>query len=121
MWWGGCSTGAPRPQHLCRVPGLGMLIGILFALMTMIGLGPGSARAQALDANLWVTDGDVNTVVPWGNTLYVGGSFGYVGPNTGGWVDTDITGHATTHLPRVDGDVTSTISDGAGGWFVGGT
>jgi hypothetical protein len=107
----------PRPRRPRRVPAP----AILFAFVALAWLGTGPARAQSLDRTLWVTDGDVNTVVPWGNTLYVGGSFGYVGPNTGGWTGVDVTGHATTSLPRLDGDVTAAIPDGAGGWFIGGT
>src|SRR5215831_20454812 len=86
-----------------------------------IALLPALARAQALDASRWVTDGDVHTIVPWGNTVYVGGSFGYVGPNTGGWTEVDGHGLATPLLPRLDGDVTAMVGDGAGGWFIAGT
>ncbi|HEY6196172.1 MAG TPA: hypothetical protein VI504_14135 [Candidatus Eisenbacteria bacterium] len=107
-------SGLPRPDRV-------RIIGIVFAFVALIGLRSTAARAQALDGNLWVTDGDVNTIVPWGNTLYIGGTFGYVGPNTGGWTDLDINGHATSRLPRLDGDVTTTVSDGAGGWFLGGS
>jgi len=93
---------------------------LLFAI-ALLALLPVHARAQALDANRWVTDGDVSTIVPWGNTVYLGGSFGYVGPNTGGWTEVDGAGHATTLLPRLDGDVTAMAADGTGGWFIAGT
>lgn len=79
------------------------------------------ASAQALDANLWITDGDVHTVVPSGNTLYVGGTFAYVGPNTGGWTELEASGKTVAHLPRVNGDILGTVSDGAGGWWICGT
>ena len=93
---------------------------LLFAIAVLTLLTT-SARAQVPDANRWVTDGDVHTIVPWGNTVYVGGSFGYVGPNTGGWTEVDGTGRATTLLPRLDGEVTAMVADGAGGWFIAGT
>ena len=100
-------------RTLCRLP-------IDIVAITFLLLLPSPARSQALDASRWVTDGDVNTIVPWGNTVYVGGSFGYVGPNTGGWAEVDAAGHATPLLPRLDGEVTAMIGDGAGGWFIGG-
>jgi hypothetical protein len=87
-------------------------------LAAMLAGGARLASAQALDANLWVTDGDVHTVVPSGNTLYVGGTFAYVGPNSGGWNEVDGYGRAVAHLPRVDGDILGTVSDGAGGWWI---
>jgi hypothetical protein len=90
-------------------------------LSTLVLLLPASARTQVPDANRWVTDGDVNVIVPWGNTVYVGGSFGYVGPNTGGWTEVNAAGHATGLLPRPDGEVTAMIPDGAGGWFIAGS
>jgi hypothetical protein len=89
-------------------------------VIAALALLPAPAHAQALDASRWVTDGDVNAIVPWGNTVYVGGSFGYVGPNTGGWAEVDAAGHATTLLPRLDGEVTAMVADGAGGWFIAG-
>src|SRR5262249_46460520 len=68
---------------------------VLLAALAWAGLPPGVAHAQSLDANRWVTDGEVDAIVPWGNTLYIGGSFGYVGPNTGGWVEVTGGGDAT--------------------------
>jgi hypothetical protein len=93
---------------------------LLFTISALF-LIPAAARSQALEANRWVTDGDVHAIVPWGNTVYVGGSFGYVGPNTGGWTEVDVKGRATPLLPRLDGDVTAMAGDGAGGWFIAGT
>ena len=61
---------------------------LLFTISALF-LIPAVARSQAPETNRWVTDGDVHTIVPWGNTVYVGGSFGYVGPNTGGWTEVD--------------------------------
>ena len=94
---------------------------LLLSAIALALLLPTTARAQVLDANRWLVDGDVNTIVPWGNTVYIGGSFGYVGPNTGGWAEVDGGGHATPLLPRLDGEVTAMIADGAGGWFIGGS
>src|SRR5262249_45942098 len=48
---------------------------VLLAVLAWAGLAPGIVHAQSLDANLWVTDGEVAAIVPWGNTLYIGGSF----------------------------------------------
>jgi hypothetical protein len=95
-------------------------LGLLLACVALALGPPARVSAQALDANLWVTDGDVRVVAPWGNTLYVGGDFTYVGPNTGGLVELNDLGRATVRMPRVDGEVVTRVSDGAGGWFIGG-
>ena len=98
----------PRPSRSAA-----FLVSVVLAT----GLAPAVTSGQAMDASLWVTDGDVTTIVPWGNTIYIGVTFGYVGPNTGGWTETDgVFGQATTLLPRLDGDVTAMVSDGGGGW-----
>jgi hypothetical protein len=70
---------------------------------------------------MWVTDGIVNAIVKHGNTIYLGGDFTSVGPYTGSGVSLDRT---TASLQgsslRIDGSVRISVSDGAGGWFIGG-
>jgi hypothetical protein len=81
----------------------------------------GPTRAQVVDPNLWVTDGTVYATVLDGNTLYIGGDFTYVGPNTGSWAPVDaLTGVPRAGWPIVDGTVYAVASDGAGGWYIGG-
>src|SRR5690242_11178562 len=41
------------------------------------------ARAQIADTTLWVTTGDVYSIVAFGGVIYIGGSFSEVGPATG--------------------------------------
>src|SRR5215472_11686619 len=80
-----------------------------------------SANAQAVDPNLWVTDGDVYATVPDGNTLYIGGHFSRVGPNIGSFAAIDaLNGEPRSGWPRVDGSVLAVVADGAGGWYIGG-
>lgn len=57
-----------------------------------------------------------------GNTLYAGGSFQYIGPNTGSGVILDQNGSQliTARKWRVNGPVYSSVPDGAGGFYIGG-
>ena len=71
-------------------------------------------------SNLYTTDGIVNAVASAGNTIYIGGSFGRVGPACGGGVPVDIATGQAVWLPKVNGNVSVVVPDGAGGWYVGG-
>lgn len=78
--------------------------------------------SQSLEPNLWGTDGAVRAVVRSGNTIYVGGSFTMVGPNTGGGVPVDrVTGEAISPYPQVAGVVRVVVPDGSDGWYIGGS
>lgn len=104
--------GVAGQRHVSRW--LGTILIVLFAAP--------AARAQWVDPNLWGTDGTVAAVARSGNTIYVGGFFTTVGPNTGGGVALDRrTGDPVPGLPRVTGVVDAVTADGAGGWFIGGS
>lgn len=82
-----------------------------------------SAGAQRVDERLWGVNpsGTVTAVVPVGRTLYVGGAFRDVGPNSGGGVPFDLLrGRPPSRYAKVAGFVDAAVSDGRGGWFVGG-
>jgi hypothetical protein len=72
--------------------------------------------------NFWRTDGPVFKVLVTNETVYLGGDFSYVGPNTGGAGLVDLqSGQAQRTFPRVEGTVSAAVSDGNGGWFIGGS
>ena len=59
--------------------------------------------AQSVDSTLWGVEPGaiVFAVTRAGNTLYVGGTFFTIGPNTGSGVPVDIPrGRAVPHFPR---------------------
>ena len=84
-------------------------------------LAAGVARAQTVREDFYITNGQVTAQVLRGNTLYVGGSFSFVGAVTGAGVPVDATsGVPESGFPRVNGTVMATVPDGSGGWFIGG-
>lgn len=94
---------------------------VTLAVGMCLALDAGPARAQAVDPDLWVTDGPVNVVVPDGNKIYIGGSFKIVGPSAGSEAVLDtVGGRMVQRLPWVDGQVWVAVPDGSGGWYIGG-
>lgn len=72
-------------------------------------------------ASTWIPDGEVEAVVTSGNTAWIGGNFSRIAPYTGttarfraGSTDADTT------WPVVEGFVSAVLSDGNGGWYLGG-
>lgn len=77
--------------------------------------------SNSFTTDFWVTDGTVFTVAYDDDNVYIGGTFDYVGPSTGGAGGLSAqSGEATQAWPAVQGSVSVTISDGAGGWYIGG-
>jgi hypothetical protein len=71
--------------------------------------------------NLPGPNGEVYAIYKNGNNVYVGGDFNAFGPITGSGAQIDSSNsNANTALPRVDGAINTAISDGNGGWYIGG-
>ncbi len=71
----------------------------------------------------WAANGTIITMTQdlVNHLLYIGGSFGVIGPNTGNGVPLDTTsGEALATFPKVNGTVNAVIPDGSGGWYIGG-
>jgi len=70
----------------------------------------------------WETNGSVSAITRVRNRVYIGGSFSYVGPYTGYGVPlSEASGKALMRFAKIDdGDVFAAVSDGAGGYYVGG-
>ncbi len=85
--------------------------------------------AQGLDSTMWMANGPVSALARYGNTLYLGGDFYYVGPRTGSGATLNTTDGQLTPTPllRIDGSPTvfsgvdASVPDGKGGWFIGGS
>jgi hypothetical protein len=74
------------------------------------------------DSKFWITDGPVNAILATNGTVYIGGDFSYVGPHTGPMaLFNQATGGLQPNSPQIIGTVKAVVSDGSGGWFIGGT
>ena len=104
------------------IPRFGGPCGSILVLVLFLGVtGPIAALGQVVREDFYVTNGPVFCTAVSGNTLYAGGDFTQVGPATGGFVPTDATtGALVAGYPKVNGNINTIASDGAGGWFIGG-
>jgi len=95
--------------------------GLLLTAFVLPVLVSTPASAQVLQDRFWGTNGSVLSVVSVGNVVYAGGSFDYVGPNTGSLAFLTVaSGGLVVPYPRVSGDVLTIAGDGSGGWLIGG-
>src|SRR4051812_37610845 len=125
-----------------RLAVLSAIAAIALALMT----APAHAAVDSTPETSYVTNGIVSAVARTANTIYLGGEFSQVGPRTGPWValSTSGTGTVDATQPQVYGGeqtdpegsqcsiryesgfcrhagaVYATVSDGAGGFYLGG-
>jgi len=106
-----------RPATVCLEVSL-----LVVTAWTVLGLvAMPDARAQVVDPGWWIADGPVSTSALSGRTLYIGGSFGYVGPYTGASVLLDADAALVPGFPMVRGIVHAVVGDGSAGWFIGGS
>src|SRR5437867_12467975 len=84
-----------RPAHAARerhIERSRLAIAAIVLAAAGLVVFAGSGAAQSIRQDLWVTDGTVNAVARSGNTLYIGGAFGRLGPPTGGGAPLDSNG-----------------------------
>jgi hypothetical protein len=92
-------------------------------LIIFIILSSYFAESQELKLNDGglVTDGDVSCIRNYGDTIGIGGTFNYLGQHTGALVQIDTSnGSIIAGLPKVYGSVSTIISDGQNGFYIGG-
>ncbi|MCX5769422.1 MAG: PASTA domain-containing protein [Candidatus Hydrogenedentes bacterium] len=93
---------------------------IVFFLTVLTTQGVFAQSDLPRDAT-WVTNGPVRAIASTPTLTYIGGTFTYVGPNTGGGAVVDSsTGEVVLGSPTVTGLVQTCVPDGSGGWYIGG-
>src|SRR5437870_2960910 len=96
---------------------------LLFVVLFFSFFPVSFTRAQELDSTMWTTDGGVIASVRRGNIIYLGGSFGYVGPRNyqNGAVVNQADGKLTAQpFLDINSYVRVSAPDGKGGWYIGG-
>jgi hypothetical protein len=111
-------------RFLAGIPGRRNLgaIGLLCALLAAAPPPAGAVPSSVPDAGAYITDGPVNAIARAGGRTYLGGAFTRVGRRSGSGVVLSSYG-TDLRVPAeiAGGDVRAAISDGNGGWFIGGT
>jgi hypothetical protein len=103
-----------------------ILVAAFATAATSLGLITAPEQAAFADAiteprATWVSDGEVKAIAISGSTAYIGGNFSRIAPYTGSSARFDAsTAQLNTPWPEVNGVVNDVVSDGAGGWYLGG-
>ena len=98
-----------------------LLVAATVLAAAPLALASGIRIPAAPDPATWVTDGAVSAVaVAADGTTYIGGEFDHVGPQTGCGAPLGVGGHVVGVPLVVDGTVLSSVSDGSGGFYIGG-
>ena len=108
-----------------RRPGFSVSSAFAAAILVLLALVGWPQRAMAFSSipnqDTWVTNGTVWTIATAGSTVYLGGDFTYVGPNTGSGAPINAaSGSPVSTFPKVNGTIWVVVSDGSGGWYIGG-
>lgn len=101
-----------------------LLVRLVIAALALV-CGSSVASAQlstSRDPNAVGVDGTVRYFAERHGRIYLSGGVQAVGTQTAPFVELDLaTGSRLASLPVPNGEVHAMVSDGAGGWFIGGT
>jgi hypothetical protein len=122
----GCDRGMTRVARGWGVGGVRTCVVVAVVVGGwVVGVVPAAGAAVGAMPNpTFVTDGPVFAVARTADRLYLGGSFSQVGPRTGPWAAVSASsGSFDPAMPEVSGGggvVSAIVSDGSGGFFIGG-
>jgi hypothetical protein len=112
----------PASPDALRRSALGAtLLTLLLAAGVAVGSVPAETAPSVVPTNHWVTDGPVEAIARGNGVVYVGGGFSLISPRTGSFAGIAANGKLDAGWPEVLGSVTAIVSDGHGGWFIGGS
>ena len=101
-----------------------VLTKFIFALLLVLAAASGpraNGQSSAPNEGAYVTDGPVSAIALTADRVFLGGSFNRVGAYCGsGFPLSAATGKPAAVYPKINGMVFCCISDGKGGWYVGG-
>lgn len=120
-----CSGKIRTAMNQIRYQTLSRIFRSANAAVVLVLLSVVALASNDPDSQFYVTNGTVNATVIDGATVYIGGDFSYVGPNTGHGAGIVVNSVTTAGLdPHIAGTgsvgVYAVVSDGADGWYVGG-
>jgi len=96
------------------------MVKFILALVSFATTIQGAFPPDTCLSAAWVTDGQVRAITANGDKVYIGGKFSYTGPYTGAAASISTSGALQSPFPILNSKVTCVVSDGSGGWYVGG-
>src|SRR5690348_13158517 len=94
----------------------------VLTLLLVLGCGTSAHAAVSVPVpDMVKADGTIASLTRAGGRVILRGAFSHIGTYTGGAVGLDPdSGARDPRFARLDGQVSDAISDGKGGWYVGG-
>jgi len=95
---------------------------VIFSLAGLLSTIQIYAQSQVHRTENWITNSGISRLEHSNGYTMLSGFFNQVGPYTGSGVVTDLTAGTVIDaaMPKINGDVYTSIADGTGGWYVGG-
>ncbi len=114
--------------HLKKARSVGVAAAATSLAVAVAGVAPAQAAdltppalSLTADNSVWGTNGRVMEIETYGSRALLGGGFDYVGPTVGHSALVDASTGALAESPKMTIDnVNAVISDGAGGYYLGG-
>jgi hypothetical protein len=116
-------TGKNAGQSRGRLRFIGRSFAWVAAPVVVLALAVPAYGAQfsVTPKPTWMTNGDVTSILPVGNRVYIGGDFSAVGPITGSGLPVSrSTGQPVARFPKLAASPMAAIPDDRGGYYVGG-
>lgn len=126
MSWKHLRTGETRRRRgSLSIAGKHVVVAAVAASLAVgtvaVSMSSASATASSVSSLTDGVNGIVYASTHVGDRTIIGGDFSWAGPPTANGVPVDGTTGAYTSLPRINGAVSTSIRDGSGGWYVGGS
>ncbi|GEM_PF-2041348 len=97
-----------------------VLAFVMAVVMLSLWAEKASAQPTTLRLDAWTTDNIVHDIAQKDGIIYIGGEFTKVFMPAGNGAMLSTRTALPFPLPKVNGAINAVVSDGAGGWFVGG-
>lgn len=116
------STDPSSPRRLRRPAAAVLAAAVAASLFGLEAMPAAASPSASIQTTTDIVNGPVYAMAQAGERIYLGGSFSWAGPKTGGAVPVgDADGLKRSDARVIEGTAAAAVPDGAGGWVFGGS